>query len=107
MNGAEAWLKLVQEMQWKQRRCNKQQGAEAALPRGLEPGQAAYRLFPSVPLAHCLTHSKEVHHLSAFLSLSSHVPISFIQLYCEPPEPHRNRIKSLRALSWLMPAVSS
>lgn len=61
-NGAESWVKVVQEMKW---RCKKWQGAEAAFPCRLDLGWATCRLFPAVPLAHCLIHSK-ICHLSAF-----------------------------------------
>lgn len=60
---AESWMNAVQEMQW---RCKEWQGTEAGSPCGLELGQATCRLFPAVPLACCLIHSK-VCHLSAFL----------------------------------------
>lgn len=100
-NGAEACVKLVQEVLWRLRRRSKRQGAEAALPCGPEPGEASCRLFPAVPPAFCLIHSK-VHHLSAFLSHFSCPHL--IRLYCEPPEPQRDRIKSPGALPWLVPA---
>lgn len=83
-NGAESWVKVAQEMQW---RCKKWQGPKAAFHCGLEPSLATCRLFPALSLAHCLIHNK-VCHLS-YLSSCPHLT----QLCCKSPESHTDHIK--------------
>lgn len=89
MNGAEVWVKVVKETQWRWSRCSKCQGAGVALPCGLEPGYAACRLF-SICVTGPLHHPQQSRSPLCFPVSCPHL----IQLYCEPPEPHRDHIKS-------------